>query len=286
MGNARHEAVIALLIPTTAKYKNAAEGMKWRTVTDSCLINTLLNGCMKAARPNMRFNIYLGIDDDDAYYRSNIADIVAQYESRIPNCRVYYYFMPPMSVVSIWNILYCIALAEPSNKYFFQCGDDIEFLKDTIFDECVDLMDTMNGFGLVWPIDTKALGIPTQSMVSRTHYDIFGYYFDPSIRNWGCDIWLKHIYVEYTLKTKEPVLVNTSIHQYIRYNALPLEETKRKRLVVEAIKRIKQYILENNITPSQYKQPFIKDHPENVSAKGHDSSCIFIPGMMDFGKNS
>jgi hypothetical protein len=34
----------------------------------------------------------------------------------------------------------------------------------------------------------------TQFLIHKTHYDIFGYAFNPMLTNWSCDDWLNELY--------------------------------------------------------------------------------------------
>ena len=65
----------------------------------------------------------------------------------------------------------------------------------------------MNNLGVVGPFDygrflferdrkVKQKFLLTQSFVSRLHYEIFGFYFDPAIKNWFCDDWITYVYKE------------------------------------------------------------------------------------------
>ena len=51
------------------------------------------------------------------------------------------------------------------------------------------------GLGVTGPKDISCpKNILTQTFVGRKHYEIFGYYFHPNIKNWFCDDWINMIY--------------------------------------------------------------------------------------------
>ena len=50
-----------------------------------------------------------------------------------------------------------------------------------------------NDIGVSGPVNNNPR-ILTQSMVSRKHMEIFGYYFPEEIINWFCDDWINEVY--------------------------------------------------------------------------------------------
>ena len=54
-------------------------------------------------------------------------------------------------------------------------------------------IDKYNNIGLTGPTNNNQR-ILTQSFVSRTHMEIFGWYFPEEIKNWCCDDWYNFVY--------------------------------------------------------------------------------------------
>jgi hypothetical protein len=108
-------------------------------------------------------------------------------------------------LTKMWNLAFKEAYNDNCD-YFFQCGDDIEFLTRDWIDDSIKLLNENNKIGLTGPIDLGRLNInsdykpggqrfiQTQAFVSRKHMEIFGFYFPPQIKNWYCDDWMTHVY--------------------------------------------------------------------------------------------
>ena len=89
--------------------------------------------------------------------------------------------------------------------YFYQCGDDIEFLDKEWVIKCIKVMERHKNTGITGPIDwgreqhkmITGAGkfILTQTFVSRKHMDNFGFYFPEEIKNWFCDDWITYVYI-------------------------------------------------------------------------------------------
>ena len=85
-------------------------------------------------------------------------------------------------MTEIWNRLFKIAYEE-GNDYFYQCGDDIYFNSKynkrqlKWLDICIDKLKKNNNIGVTSPICWPNNKILTQTLVSRKHMEIFGFYF-------------------------------------------------------------------------------------------------------------
>jgi len=91
------------------------------------------------------------------------------------------------------------------------------------------------------PIDIKCR-ILTQSLVSRKHIEIFGYYFNPKITNWGCDNWINGVYhTEYLYRINTHTLENIGDAMAPRYKPL-LDEKLWRKLIAEDKLKLKEYI--------------------------------------------
>lgn len=92
----------------------------------------------------------------------------------------------------MWNILFKKAYDDGCD-YFYQCGDDINFKTVGWVKDCIKKLNENNDIGTVGPINNDGR-ILTQTMVSRKHMDIFGWYFPEEIINWCCDDWINLVY--------------------------------------------------------------------------------------------
>lgn len=193
-----------LLIPVTSRNRN------WIIDKDSYLISILLDSLLKIDISKINLRFYIGYDSDDKFYIENIYSIKKTFEQCL-DCRFFYYSFlnEKKSCVYIWNKLFSESILKNDNDYFFQLGDDIKFIDKNIFNEIEELFLSKKDNVLVWPLDSNNQNIPTQSVVSRNHYKIFGYYFEPTIENWYCDDWIGGVYKNNIIKTKNCVLHNS-----------------------------------------------------------------------------
>ena len=95
----------------------------------------------------------------------------------------------------MWNRLFYCAYRD-GNEYFYQCGDDIQFINKGWVSKSIELLQLYNGYGVTGPQDTMQHRVHTQSFVSRRHYEIFSVYFPPQIKNWFCDDWITKVYAD------------------------------------------------------------------------------------------
>ena len=112
--------------------------------------------------------------------------------------------IPKGWVTKMWNRAFKKAYDDGCD-YFYQCGDDIEFLDKEWVIDCIKAMKKNKNTGITGPIDWgreqhKMLTgngkfILTQTFVSRKHMNNFGFYFPEEIKNWFCDDWITYIYI-------------------------------------------------------------------------------------------
>jgi hypothetical protein len=95
----------------------------------------------------------------------------------------------------IWNRLGEQAI-EDGFEYLKLLGDDIQLPKDSGWLGCfVNKLKKNNniGFSAGWSNNNA---IPTQFLVHKSHYEIFGFFYPPPIHNYFCDDWMYGIYPE------------------------------------------------------------------------------------------
>jgi hypothetical protein len=181
---------IALLIPSTSRNR------QWATIQQSYLYNVTLKTFMLTYDKQREYCFYIGIDRNDPIYdnEENQAQLVRL--CSIANCiKIRFIYMdsiPKGHLTIMWNRLFEEAHKE-GHPYFFQCGDDIEFVSKGWIGDCIQKLQENHDIGVTGPINNNNR-ILTQSFVSRKHMDLFGYYFPPSIINWCCDDWINFVY--------------------------------------------------------------------------------------------
>ena len=193
---------IGILIPSTNR------GMNFETYKDTHFYNIFLDTFFKTYNNKFQFTIYLVVDDDDPIY-SKKEDRCALREFIESHININIVFISSKGiekghVTAMWNKAFRIAYDDHCD-YFYQIGDDVMIMNKGWEDYFVSELKKMNGVGLVAPFDygrrlweihnnMPQKFIFTQSFVSRKHYEIFGFYFNPRIKNWFCDDWITNLY--------------------------------------------------------------------------------------------
>jgi len=187
---------IGILIPTTTK------GTKAKSITDTLLFKYLIPSLLNTLSTEHTYNLYLAIDDNDKIYSK------LQSQKKIKNKDTYTRISRNIklnpkiistkgiekgNVVGYWNMLFKKAYNDNCD-YFIQSGDDIVFWDSNWLELCIHHLKLNNGYGAVAPVDLGNPSIMTQSVVSRRHMDIFGYYYPPELKSWFCDNWITDVY--------------------------------------------------------------------------------------------
>ena len=181
---------IAFLVPSSSKNRN------WESFTDTYIHKHLLSSARKTKDDDFQYCFYLGFDPNDRIYSSEMfmENIKMEYGGEfLINITVFEYGIEPGHLTKMWNKLFSKAY-EDGCDYFFQCGDDVELLDVGWCSACVNSIKSNNNMGMVGPIDVDYPRILTQTMVSRKHMKVFGYYFPEEIKNWYCDDWINEVY--------------------------------------------------------------------------------------------
>lgn len=181
---------LAFLIPL--RYKN-----EWNTIDDSFLKNMFLKSFVKTFPKNLTYTFYFGIDyDENIYTKENLTNIFEK-ELIDFNYKLNIIVYPNIEkgfLTKLWNILFEKAYNSKLHNYYYQCGDDIYFYCNWI-DTALLKLKNNNNIGLTGPWcvngNTKIL---TQTLVSNTHMEIFGKYFNENLKNWGCDVLTTSVY--------------------------------------------------------------------------------------------
>ena len=139
----------------------------------------------------------IGHDFDDASWKMNGSRILEEYASDINLEIVQVDENFSSEPCYVWNFLYKTYIDE--FDYFFQTGDDIEYLGPFLAPMVHSLQQRVcPDIGVVGPRDESlywSREVLTQTMVSRKHYKIFHYLFPPEFRNWYGDFWIANVYI-------------------------------------------------------------------------------------------
>ena len=174
---------VAFCIPTTSTMRN------WTNIGEAYLKQSL-----KPLNDNYPgLTIYLSYDDTDVLYRTQITLLSEMFE----NLNIHYIKQTgyePGNVVRHWNSLSEIAFKNGFD-YVYLIGDDIVYPDNNEWLPKMSgkLKDNGNiGFS---GGDSGNPRMPiTQFIIHKTHYDIFGFAFNPMLTNWSCDDWLNELY--------------------------------------------------------------------------------------------
>ncbi len=186
---------IAILIPSKSM-------KKWKNLNDSYLMKYLIPSLMNTITPEHKYTIYYAIDDNDKLYSK------LQTRKKILNKDTYKHFNKNIdmnikilstkniekgNVVGYWNMLFEEAYND-GNEYFVQSGDDILYHTKNWLNLCIYHLILNIDYGVSTPQDIRNPNLMTQSVVSRKHMEIFGYYYPPELKSWFCDNWITDIY--------------------------------------------------------------------------------------------
>ena len=198
---------IGILIPSTTK------GLECKSYKDTHFYKIFLRSFIKTYTRDFNYKIYLVVDDDDAIYKKKEAtDKIKKFISLLQNIEIEFISSNGIDkgwVTKMWNRAFQRAYDDGCD-YFYQCGDDIEFMDPNWVKICIDKLISFNDKGVTGPIDWgrevfniqnggRGKFLLTQTFVSRKHMDYFGFYFPPEIKNWFCDDWITYVYASKNL---------------------------------------------------------------------------------------
>ena len=182
---------VAILIPTTTR------GRTWKNIKETDLYKVNLMSFLLTYCKEHTYTYYLGIDlNDPIYCKENERKELIRFINVMKNVSVQFISMKHIKkghLTVMWNRLFKKAYDDGCH-YFYQCGDDIQFINKGWVSKSIQLLQLYNNLGATGPHDTMQTRVHTQSFVSRKHYEIFKFYFPPEIINWFCDDWITKIY--------------------------------------------------------------------------------------------
>jgi hypothetical protein len=183
---------IAILVPS----KSQGEDVN-ATVLVRILLRSLASSITADEYANFLYTIYIGYDEGDSLIgnRQNALQSAIDIVMRTKKILVRYHQLPAVeSVAFFWNTLFAVALQD-GNDYFYQLNDDVELATSGWTGKFVKWLLDHSGLGVVGPNDRLwSCALLTQSFVSRRHWDLFGFYFPPEIKDWYSDNWISQVY--------------------------------------------------------------------------------------------
>ena len=183
---------ISILIPVCSRNQT------YSVFEDIPFIKKFYPSFLATKSSSFTYSIYIGYDDDDSFYIENIDKFKPITENIVclSNCQ--------HAPAKAWNIL--AEKAYLTSDYLFQIGDDVVLETPNWTERFIERLANNNNIGVVGPCNlinynqrksANKLFVIENAFVSRKHFEIFGYFFHPSIKNWYCDDWISRIYDKY-----------------------------------------------------------------------------------------
>ena len=178
---------VAFLIPSTSNKRD------WKTAEDTHLWSILCNS-LERYTPDHQIRIFVGYNVDDPVY--SLPEERFKFNAVFMNFVIEFIAMGDDTKGKptwIWNRLGEEAIAQ-GYEYFKLLGDDIKMPNDKGWLGCfINKLKKNNNIG--WSAGwSNNNDIPTQFLVHKTHYDIFGFFYPPLIEAWYCDNFMAEIY--------------------------------------------------------------------------------------------
>ena len=215
---------IAFLIPSTSNNR------LWSSYDQTYLFKSL--DMLNKNYPNL--NIYISYDKDDKLYSTEMDKIISQYK-KLKFKLIISDNIDKGNVVGHWNKLLKEAYHD-NIEYFYLIGDDIQYPDNNEWlPNMINKLKENNNIGFSAG-DSGNPKLPmTQFIINKRHYEIFGFAFNPMIKNWYCDLYPKR-YINYFEDIK---LLNTGGEP--RYQ--PLDHSKLYKALVKRDKpKLRKYI--------------------------------------------
>ena len=197
---------IGIIIPSTNR------GINCRNYRETPFYKIFLKYFIKSYNKSgkYRYKIFMVVDRDDPIYGiPGQMEKIKKFISLVKFLDINFIWSDGIEkghVTAMWNRAFEYAYKDGC-EYFYQAGDDICIMDKGWEYVFIEALSKMNNLGVVGPFDygrflferdrkVKQKFLLTQSFVSRLHYEIFGFYFDPAIKNWFCDDWITYVYKE------------------------------------------------------------------------------------------
>ena len=220
---------IAFLIPSTSNNR------LWSSYDQTYLFKSL--DMLNKNYPNL--NIYISYDKDDKLYSTEMDKIISQYK-KLKFKLIISDNIDKGNVVGHWNKLLKEAYHD-NIEYFYLIGDDIQYPDNNEWlPNMINKLKENNNIGFSAG-DSGNPKLPmTQFIINKRHYEIFGFAFNPMIKNWYCDNYMCELYPKRYINYFEDIkLLNTGGEP--RYQ--PLDHSKLYKALVKRDKpKLRKYI--------------------------------------------
>jgi len=198
---------IAIIIPVCSR------GQDYKQIEDIPLLKVFYNSIEKTLEADFQYEIFLGYDNDDVFYKKNISQLsnLTKNIYELEGCQ----HAPAWAWNKLANIAYKLKF-----DYIFQIGDDVRLASRNWTSKFIETLDQNRNIGVVGPSNLRNLKarkstgkspVIENAFVHRTHLDIFKTFFHPSIRNWYCDDWLTRVYQKHLSVIHEDIICENSI---------------------------------------------------------------------------
>lgn len=194
--------VLAILVPTTSRKLQISH------LTDLGAFGFLLPSILATAEPGFEYRIYLGYDEDDAYY-----DRPGRQE------QIHAWFLQEIQTPAFFTKgvvirLFLLCFRNPQKKpgpvmnflsrqaylddaeYLYRINDDCQFLTPFASILVGKLQSLGFPYGVLGPVNQEgfhSLAL-TQDFVHRTHLDIFETHYPVEFTDWFLDYWISRVY--------------------------------------------------------------------------------------------
>lgn len=238
---------IAILIPVCSRNQG------YTNFEDTSLFSKTIPFLSKTMESKYKYNVFVGIDDDDIFFLSIQKDIIDSFSNIGINVKIIILNNCQHAPATAWSVL--AKTAYESNEicydYFFQIGDDVEILSKEWTTEFIKTLNNNSNVGVTGPIslinynERKSKNIQLiieNAFVHRTHLDIFEHFFDFRIKNWFCDNWITGIYNDLAYINTQMICTNN-----IRDNRYSIHQLDISPLVANGKQKVKDYIQNHHI---------------------------------------
>ena len=230
---------IGIIIPTTSNNRNYVE------VKKIDFFEIFMNNFLKTFNQNYHFTIYLGFDDDDQFYNSNLVEIKNYFDLITNdyniNLKLHKISNLKGKVGEIWSKLADIAVND-NCEYLYQIGDDVKIINSGWEEAFINKLKKLDNVGVVGPLDVNNSTILTQSFVHNTHLNIFDNYFPKELINWFVDDWITNVYKPNNSFCLKKYKIKNEVNA--RYNVVN-DKKKYKKILKRDKKLFDKYSSEN-----------------------------------------
>ena len=236
---------IGLGVPTTSRKQN-----HWN---ESSLLSAFIPSFIQSVNEDewekFEFIVYIGFDEFDPFWDTNstfalLNQTIHEMSQEMVAANVVFFRyirLPPTQgwLTYIWNHLYARSMFDRA-EYFYQLNDDLNFETRGWATAFVQTLQEYNDFGVVAPNDVRwNCEVLTQAFVSRKHWDIFGWFYPPEIKDWYSDFWITKVYGADATHCLQDVKIQNLQDKGTRYNLC--NRPKWHEAVVRDTSKVKQW---------------------------------------------